>query len=197
MIGDLQIGLFDPREVAFQTNDIRCVSRDCSITCMSAESGLIRGLRQYYNYTISSDKVGYNRIARKQEYMTFGLFITTKSETALVSIPASCSFERVMSYGCLACNKQTFVAIQATNIKSMGLVDITSNCSLDRTKLACQESLQLVVIDNHDSVCEIKISKSNQTMIVNIDYIFEGTVYGVVGLISTSTSQSGYDHTKS
>lgn len=188
IIGDLQIGLFDSQEIAYQMNDVSCSSRDCMVSCKTAESGLLRGLRQYYNY--NAEKQTYNRVVRRQEYMSFGMFVTTKYDTSLIVVPAACSFKLEMTYGCVVCTKQPYAIIQATEIRSMGLVDITSNCTLDRTRLACQESPQLIIIDDHNSVCELTIAKSNQTLIIGVDYVFEGKVYGVVGLTSTSKTLS-------
>lgn len=102
------------------------------------------------------------------------MFVTASQSFGLNVIEAKCEFKLLATYGCIACNKPSIALLQAVNIVSNGLVEFKSNCSLGTNVLACQQFPQQIK-SNHQENCQIEIN--NQTMILNVDYIFEGTVY--------------------
>lgn len=190
VIGDFQIGLYDHNQLAYLITSLDCQPNSCETQCSLPESGLIRGLTQYRNYTVDTISFGNDLIVKRYARMTFSGFITTTKSFGINVIEADCDFKLLATYGCTACNKPSIAYVQAKEIKSNGLVKFTTNCSLETDSLSCQDAVQQIQISGHQQDCEIKIN--NQTLRLAVDYIFEGEVYnlGVVIVAGKDTSTS-------
>lgn len=169
---------------------IQCIANGCEAECATPEPGLTRGLKLYRNFTVDPVSFNDDRIIRRPKKMSLGMLITTSQSFGLNVIEAKCDFKLLATYGCIACNKPSIAIFQSINIASNGLVEFKSNCSLGTNVLACQQFPQQITIDGHQENCQIEIN--NQTIILDVDYIFEGAVYSIGAVIS-----SGSDNTPS
>ncbi|QNQ79764.1 glycoprotein precursor [Euproctis pseudoconspersa bunyavirus] len=188
LIGDFQIGLYDESQTAFMMTSVICQPNSCLVRCISPESGLLRGLKQYRNYSTDVMTYGDDVIMVKPLKMSFNAYVTSSKSFGINVIEAACTFQLQATYGCTACNKPSVAYLQAKNIRSNGLIKFTSNCTLDTNVLSCQEDPQEIKISGHQQNCAIHIK--NQTLILAVDYIFEGQVYSMGAVISSGSDAS-------
>lgn len=169
MIGDLQISL-DTNNIIYPIEDIRCQSFGCTINCISA----IYQIKRFVN---DKNKNEHKNVLEFNDYQLLSkTYVDSTVQMSVGNIdfknlyvePATCNLEILETFGCIGCNQMPYIVIQATQIKTIGSLQIKSNCSFYQKSISCRYDPFIINPKDRYKNCYISIPRLNKTLYVNL-----------------------------
>ncbi|XP_045778130.1 uncharacterized protein LOC123876046 [Maniola jurtina] len=148
-IGEYQMSLDKQSYVAY-TNELSCQMISCKGNCSYDEPAVDRlSLNDYNLIEVGKvSKMGDDVLKRK--------------------IPSTLA--------CTACNEKPTAILKAYDIKTEGLIEYESNCSWTQLALSCNPEPYTITLEENSAKCLINIINTNQTLIVDFNYVFIGSL---------------------
>lgn len=189
LIGDYQVELYGNNSI-FNTNTISCKSTLCVYTCKSQEPTLRRFRKIKNNNSISYISTGSDYIIETKQQLQgiVNLMIGDLDVNSLYVEKSICDLTVSMEYACTGCNTFPYIVIQATNIKSEGLIPVTSNCTMIKPYLSCGPDPYKFEFITDAKMCAIRVESMNMTIMANFNYVFKGELNPMTSIYTTDKS---------
>ncbi|APG79276.1 putative glycoprotein [Hubei odonate virus 9] len=177
IVGDFQI---NGQDMTMNLNTITCLSHGCRVTCSYPRPKirtLIRDLKLYKKFYSYDYKYLNSKYTLQHDLPITGvinLMIGNVKFRELHIEPASCEFQVLGTFACLSCTQRPYAIVQASKIKTRGIMSIKSNCSFEHQYLTCSEDPSAILLMDKNKICSIYVESTNQTLIIDFDYVFLG-----------------------
>ncbi|WBM84620.1 MAG: glycoprotein [hymenopteran phasma-related virus OKIAV228] len=173
-LGDFQIDL--EGNFKYPTDALDCRTSGCNTHCNYPEPALRTldktvGDHDKKEFYLSDT---YSGFLKNTVPVTVSISVGNIKFKNLYVEQAMCSINAIYTFGCIGCNLNPYAVLQATSIRTPGIVQYESNCTFDQHYLSCNEGPFIInPIKNYD-ICNIFISKFNQSFDINFKYKFTG-----------------------
>ncbi|XP_055642406.1 uncharacterized protein LOC129779147 [Toxorhynchites rutilus septentrionalis] len=188
IIGDFQISTHN-ESATYKTYDVNCQVNSCTPTCRWPEPAIRRALRKQDTLkAIKSVHRGDNRniVSRQKVKMQANILVGNVDIHNLKVSPAHCNIEIVTTFACTGCRLDSYVVLQANNIKDEGLLKFVSDCEFDVDYISCTEGPYGLYLTKDKDACNIHIPSINKTLHVSFDFKYMGRLDPSVPLYSNS-----------
>nr|WQM60714.1 MAG: putative glycoprotein [Phasmaviridae sp.] len=176
-IGEYQIGIREESR-SYQKNAVLCVSRTCNPVCSYPPNALERfrkGHREHLRVKVIRNGYG-NLLVEYKTSTSINVAFGNVELNNLYIENALCKIKKISSFGCIGCDKKSYVVFQAFEIKTNGILPFESNCTFDVNYLSCNQELYTLNYINPELYCMIYIPKTNQTILLDTDFNYVGKI---------------------
>ncbi|APG79265.1 putative glycoprotein [Hubei odonate virus 8] len=177
LVGDIQLNGDD---ITYNMNTVNCKSHGCKVQC-STPTPKIRKLIQSEARKGSYHKMPFkfvgSRSSFQEERTVQGSILMMAGNLDIKNLyvePAKCEFNVLSSYACSSCNVRPYTVVQASKIRTSGIILFTTNCSFETEYLSCGKSPTILRLKSEAKVCSIFIPTTNQSLLVKYDYVYLG-----------------------
>lgn len=178
MIGEHQMSL-DGKTMTYYTSRPEVISLTCDAKAMYDEPALLRLL------STKQPTIKKEYLLRSGEYIIkrkipinglANVMIGSMKFDHLFISPSYCRVKVEQSYGCIGCNVKPYIILKSYEIKNEGLLEFETNCTWSQSSLSCNLDPYIMTLDDNSDICFIHIPSTNQTIIINFNYVFTGDV---------------------
>ncbi|AOF41424.1 glycoprotein precursor, partial [Seattle Prectang virus] len=178
MIGEQQLSL-NKKTTTFYTSRPEIVSLTCEAKAMYDEPSIRRLLRTKQPSISELNLIKNGDYVIKRKIPTNGfanIMISNIKFDHLFMSPSYCRIKVEQSYGCIGCDTKPYVILRPYDIKNEGILEYETNCTWAQSVLSCNPEPYIMTLDDNNDICLIYVPSTNQTMIINFNFVFVGEV---------------------
>lgn len=192
MIGEQQLSL-NKKTMTFYTSRPEVVSLTCEAKAMYDEPSIRRLLRTKQPSISESNLIKSGDYVIKRKIPTNGfanIMISNIKFDHLFISPSYCRIKVEQSYGCIGCDAKPYVILRPYDIKNEGILEYETNCTWVQSVLSCNPEPYIMTLDDNNDICLIYVPSTNQTIIINFNFVFVGEVTMLKTYYSESSTEA-------